>query len=188
MQGRPGTALIVVICALAVGVASSFAAALARPGARSNPIPLRQEASVRETWLMKVVSVTPNADDLVRKASKGSSRARVPTGKEDYLVRLSVMYVGAGRGALGDVLDYIETMGRAGRLYDSIANGCPGTWPSPSFQEAGHRHRTVIPSTWHKGNLCYLAASEDAASLRMFVYPIYPPSTELSRTMWFALR
>ena len=174
-------------CALAVGGTSALAATVVRPGARSNPVPIGQEASVRENWLMKVVSVTPRADDLVRRASKGSQRARVPAGKQDYLVRLSVMYVGSGRGALGDLLDYVETISH-GTLYDSVANGCPGTWPSPSFQDAGHLSRTVIPSTWHAGNLCYLVASKHAMSLRMFVYPIYPPSTEVSRTMWFALR
>ena len=185
MHGRRG-ATIAMGCALAVGGTGALAATVVRPGVRTNPVPFGQEASVRENWLMKVVSATPRADDLVRRASKGSQRARVPAGKQDYLVRLSVMYVGSGRGALGDLLDYVETISH-GTLYDSVANGCPGTWPSPSFQDAGHLNRTVIPSTWHAGNLCYLVASKHARSLRMFVYPIYPPSTEVSRTMWFAL-
>lgn len=99
MHGRRG-ATIAMGCALAVGGTSALAATVVRPGARSNPVPIGQEATVRENWLMKIVSVTPRAGDLVRRASKGSQGARVPAGKQDYLVRLSVMYVGSGRGVL----------------------------------------------------------------------------------------
>jgi hypothetical protein len=174
-------------CALSVRRSTRVAATFAPPGARANPISLGQEANVRENWLMKVVSVRPDADDLVLRTSNNRADAQVPAGKKDFLVQLSVMFLGAGRGDLGELIGYAETVGPHGTLYDNIANGCPGTWPSPSFQGVAHRKQTVIPSTWHTGNACYLVASADAARMRMFVYPIYPPSTEYSRTMWFAL-
>jgi hypothetical protein len=182
---RPKTATT---CVLSVRRSIRVAATFFPPGARANPIALGQEANVRENWLMKVVSVRPDADDVVLRASNNRADAQVPGGKQDFLVQLSVMFLGAGRGDLGELIGYVETVGHHATLYDNIANACPGTWPSPSFQGVAHRKLTVIPSTWHTGNVCYLVASADAARLRMFVYPIYPPSNEYSRTMWFALR
>ena len=83
----------------------------------------------RENWLMKVVSVTPRADGLVRRASKGSQRARVPAGKQDYLVRLSVM----SRIRRSDLGDLLITSRRSshGTLYDSVRTAVPAR-ASPS--------------------------------------------------------
>ena len=177
-------------CSLSVRRSTRVTVTFVPPGARQNPIPLGQIATVREDWLLKVVSVTPHADDLVLAASHNSPDAQVPQGKEDYMVRLSAMYVGgsSGGGDLGNgLIGWIETTGSSGLVpYDTVVNGCPGTWPPRSFQHA--RGQIVSSGEWHTGNVCYLIASQDADSLKMFVSPSYPPSNESAPIVWFALR
>jgi hypothetical protein len=174
-------------CSLRVRRSTRVTATFLRPGAKQNPIPIGQPATVREDWILKVVSVTPRADDLVLAASNNAPDAQVPPGKQDFMVLLSATYVGGTSGDLGNgLIGWVEVVGSRLVAYDPLLNGCPETWPSPSFQHA--RGQVVSTGEWYTGNVCYLIASTDADSLEMFVSPLYPPSTECSPTIWFALR
>jgi hypothetical protein len=126
--------------------------------------------------------VTPNANDLVLAASHNEPFAKPPPGAQDYMVSLSLTYLGGGSSNPGiGMLGLIEAVGSHNAIYDTNTDPCPGSLPEPSFKYWG---KDVFSGQTVTGNICYLIASNDANSLRLFVY-----SGESNREkVWFVVR
>lgn len=169
-------------CVVRVRRSTRLSATFVPPGAEQNPIPLGKAAVVRKVWRMTVRSVTPNANDLVLAANNGDPFAKPPPGAQDYMVSLSLTYIGGGSSDPGiGMIGLVETVGSHGKVYDTNTDPCPGSWPDPSLK---NWNKDVFSGQTVTGNICYLIAANDAASLRLFVY-----SGENNRDkVWFALR
>ena len=141
-------------CVLRVQRSTRVKATFVPPGARANPIPLGKAAVVRKDWLMKVVGVTPNANDLVLAANDNDPGVLPPPGAQDFMVTLTITYRGGGSGNLGiGMLGLVETIGSHNVIYDTNTTPCPGAWPPPSFKSTQQK---VFSGQTVTGNLCYL--------------------------------
>jgi hypothetical protein len=170
-------------CTLRLRRAATVSVKLLPPGASSaNPIPLGVAAVVRKVWSMKVVSVTPNANDQVLAACNYDPNCQTPPGAQEYMAGLSVTYKGGGSAGVGiGLIGLVETIGSHRTSYDTNTTPCPGPWPAPSFR---YTEQKVFSGQTVSGNVCYQIAHNDADSLVMFVYS----GENDSQKVWFALR
>jgi len=147
----------------AKGVAATFAP----PGSsRANPIPLGQTAPIADGFRLKVVSVTPDA------------RLGPPApGGQNFVVLLTVTYVGGGTGDLLPLINNLDAAGTHGGTYTTYENGCHA--PPPALGESGF---DIFSGQSVTGNICWQIVGSDAAGLVLFIGPGF------THTTWFALR
>ena len=132
---------------------------------------------------MRVVSVTPNANDVVASVkSYGLAVNRPPAkGAQYFMVRLALHYVGGGKGDTNAVLGLLYAVGKHKASYSSGQDYC-GTIPNPVRFEVFSGQSVV-------GNECWEIASNDSSTLRHFVgNPDGYSTNGYSRRVWFALR
>lgn len=179
----PPCAAAVPACKLTVTRAATVAVTFLAPGTQANPIQVGHAWPVRDGWRMKVGSVTANANAQVLAAANNASFAQVPPGAQDFMVSISATYTGGGSGDLSTgLVGLVETVGAHNAIYDTNTTPCPGSaWPSPSLQNT---EQQVFSGQSVTGNVCYLIAANDAASLVMFVYS----GANDQNRIWFALR
>jgi hypothetical protein len=159
-------------------------AASARIGSRSRPVPFRHAAAIGAGWRMRVLAVAPNATRRVLAAGDRYAEAPAPGG-QDYLIAVEATYVGGGKSVFAgyDAGERLRAFGRHGVIYDRSKDGCASHLPRPDLE---NNYRDVFSGRTVRGNICFQIASNDAASLRLFVTP--PLLTNGGHQVWFALR
>ena len=157
-------------CTLRPHHASHVTATFAPPGStRANPIPLGQTAPIGDGFRLKVVSVTPAA------------QLGVPPnpGGQNFVVLLTVTYVGGGKGDLLPLINNLDAAGTHGGTYTTYENGCHAPLPPPVLGESGF---DIFAGQSVTGNICWQIVGSDAAGLVLFIGPGF------THTTWFALR
>jgi len=154
-------------CTLRPRRANGVGATFAPPGStRANPIPLGQTAPIADGFRLKVVSVTPDA------------RLGPPApGGQNFVVLLTVTYVGGGTGDLLPLINNLDAAGTHGGTYTTYENGCHA--PPPALGESGF---DIFSGQSVTGNICWQIVGSDAAGLVLFIGPGF------THTTWFALR
>lgn len=156
-------------CGLRLRRASAAAATFASPGStRANPIPLGQAAPVGDGFRLKVVSVTPAAQ----------LGPPVPGG-QNFVVLLTVTYVGGGKGDLLPLINNLDAAGTHGAIYTTYQNGCHAPLPPPALGESGF---DIFSGQSVTGNICWQIVGSEAAGLVLLIGPGF------THTTWFALR
>lgn len=147
-----------------------MAATFAPPGSTgANPVPLGQTAPIADGFRLKVVSVTPDAQLSVP----------APVGAQNFVVLLTVTYVGGGKGDLLPLINNLDAAGTHDATYTTYENGCHAALPPPTLGDSGF---DIFSGQSVSGNICWQVASNDAASLELFI------GSGFTHTTWFALR
>lgn len=153
-----------------------------QPGSRAKPIPIGKTAAIGGGWWMRVLAVTPNANQqvlAVKRSDGGPANSPPPPGAQDFMVRLSLTYLGKGKNDTVLVVDYgLKAMGVHNKQY-TAANSC-GQWPEPSLQHSSE----VLSGNSVQGNVCLQIAANDAKTLKLYTAD---PVARLKQ-VWFALR
>ena len=158
-------------CVVRVQRTTRVSATFVAPGAKTNPIPFRATADVGQGFKLRVNSVTPDATDLF------GPNFRPPPGAQPYMALITVTYTGGGKGSVAYFRNHLWAQGSNNVKYDFDNDYC-GPWPEPSLQYAGD----LFSGQSVTGNVCFMIASNDAASLMFFT------ETEYQQQVWFALR
>jgi hypothetical protein len=146
------------------------------PGDRLNPYPLGTPVQLVQGWKVKVNSAIINADAQVEAVN---GNVPPPAGAQYSLVNLSMTYTNGGSGDLGFFAQgYLGTEGAGNAGY--AADGQCET-PAPDLGVVGQ----VFSGQTETGNLCFLIASNDAATL-LLNGPAVVGNVQLP--VWFALR
>jgi hypothetical protein len=157
-------------CTLRPRRANGVAATFAPPGStRANPIPLGQDAPIADGFRLKVVSVTPDAQLGVPPAPGG----------QNFVVLLTVTYVGGGKGDLLPLINNLDAAGTHGGTYTTYENGCHAPLPPPALGESGF---DIFSGQSVTGNICWQIVGSDAGGLVLFI------GSGFTHTTWFALR
>jgi hypothetical protein len=178
-----------VVASLVLGCAGALADA--GPGTQEHPIALHHPASVGGEWQMTVLSVTPNAEQAFGAGESctgnpvhcSAIHVTPPAGAEGYMIGVSLRYLGAGSSSTETVV--IIAIGSHDFPY-------PGQDCDRSDLVEG---LAVFPGQAATGKVCFVIASNDATTLRLFVKTT--PNTfqrspsllnpNIGKTLWFAL-
>ncbi|MHB8695770.1 MAG: hypothetical protein ACYDHH_31520 [Solirubrobacteraceae bacterium] len=126
---------------------------------------------------MKVVSVTWN----VSQRTLGLGNEPLPRGAQNVVVKIAIKYTGGGSGNSQAVVDSMNAVGAHKAVYH--ANGiCLGN------AEFGDGGLSVYSEQTTTGTACFKIATNDAATLKLFVYRPFLGLTNPGPRKWFALR
>jgi hypothetical protein len=126
-------------------------------GTRENPIPLGQTARIHPDWEMTVVSVTPDAADLI--LGEDSFNEPPAEGQQFFLATVRLTYVGETSDEF-----YVSDLNAVGQSavgynqFDDYCGSIPDELPSRELFTGG----TI------EGNVCWSVATEDADSLVLY--------------------
>ena len=195
---RLTSALTVALIALATSGSTQATAAplasgsFAELGNPDHPFPLRHTGSVFGHWQLRVDSVTPRANRLVKRLTPLDPLV-VRDLPQDFMVLVTATYTGPDHARLRNLTDRVGTYGKLKfpmviRVGFGEINDCgPGkvSLPPPDLQPLiGRNYRVASGQSVH-GHICFSIAHADAASLRLWVQP--PFGSLGSRWIWFAL-
>lgn len=141
---------------------------------RDNPVPIGEEERVGDYEVM-VLSVTPNADDIV--AAENQFNEPPAPGNQFFLVQVAVTYLGTETGTPWVDLDF-QAVGDSNASYTTYNDTC-GVIPSPGYEVA-----ELFEGGSAEFNVCWQIDSEDADSLVMYVEPSLALDEE---PVWFSL-
>ena len=134
-------------------------------GSRDNPIPFGQTAKIHPDWEMTVISVTPDAADLL--LTEDSFNEPPADGQQFFLATVRLTYVGETSDEF-----YVSDLNAVGQSavgynqFDDYCGSIPDELPSRELFTGG----TI------EGNVCWSIATEDADSL--VLYDNYGPSED----------
>jgi hypothetical protein len=134
-------------------------------GTRANPIPFGQTVKIHPDWEMTVVSVTPDATELI--LGEESFNEPPAEGHQFFLATVRLTYIGETSDEF--YVSDLNAVGQSAVSYNQFDDYC-GTIPDelPS--------REVFTGGTIEGNVCWSIESEDADSL--VLYDNYGPSEE----------
>ncbi len=175
-----------------VGQQHQAVASVSHRNTQDNPVPLHANGGAYDGWQLRITSVTPKAVSLL-----GTQTQTVPVHGQEFMVSVSARFSGGGHTAVRDLFRRMYVLGSHNVFYlaDSGDLNCSTT--PPKHQEHVSRPlneatRDVFPATTVKGHLCFQIATNDVASLVLYVDP---PGCNKSKTtdtctrhVWFALR
>ena len=125
---------------------------------------------VRRGWSLRVVSVVPNATDLILAASRSEGRTPTPPeeGKQYFTATISAKYIGAGSNALtmrdldaaGDATNIVYEAGCGDRYFNPTT--IPNALPANTLDQV-----EVLPGGTIEGVVCWEIDSRDAPTLKM---------------------
>ncbi len=126
-------------------------------GSRENPVPFGQTVQIHPDWEMTVVSVTPDATDLI--LAENSFNEPPVDGQQFFLATVRLTYI-------GDTSDefYVSDLNAVGQSavsynqYDDYCGTIPDELPSRELFTGG----TI------EGNVCWSIESEDVNSLVLY--------------------
>ena len=122
-----------------------------------------------------VLSVTPNADDLV--AAENEFNDPPAAGEQFFIARLSVTYTGSETGNPAFDLNY-QSVGDSSASYTTFDNSC-GLVPDDEY---------TLTELFEGGsaefNVCWAIDRDDADSLEMYVEPLFDFNSD---RVWFSL-
>jgi hypothetical protein len=134
-------------------------------GTRENPIPFGQTARIHPDWEMTVVSVTPDAAELI--AGEGSFIEPPTAGYQYFVATVRLTYVGETSDTF--FVSDLSAVGQSAVGYNQFDDYCgmiPNELPSRELFTGG----TI------EGNVCWIVAAVDVDSL--VLYDNYGPSEE----------
>jgi len=127
-------------------------------GTRENPVPKGTTAAVGQRWALRVISVTPNANEAVKKENSYNDPPK--PGHQFFIARVSLTYVAEGSGKYGG--DYsLRGVGPAAVEYTVIDNDC-GVVPDEM------NDREVFKGGSLEGNVCWEIQAGDASGMALF--------------------
>jgi hypothetical protein len=135
-------------------------------GTRENPLPIGTPARLAGTWIVTVVSVTPDATEEVLAENQFNSPPEA--GSQFFMARIRATYAGDG-SARFDGGFRLRTLGATAVVWTTFGNSCgviPDSLPDPEVFYGG----TI------EGNLCWEIPGADAGSLRMLDDPFLEDS------------
>lgn len=125
---------------------------------------------VQRGWALRVVSVVPNATDLILAASRSEGRTPTPPeeGKQYFTATISAKYIGAGSDALtmrdldaaGDATNIVYEAGCGDRYFNPTT--IPNALPANTLDQV-----EVLPGGTIEGVVCWEIDSRDAPTLKM---------------------
>lgn len=125
---------------------------------RENPIPRGTAADLSDGWRLSVVSVTPNANDIVLRQNPFNPPPQ--PGHQFYIARVTVTRTGSTSAAFsGDIR--LRAVGAAAVTYTTFDNRC-GVYPDrlPGVE--------VFTGGTITGNVCWQIRASDADSLVLY--------------------
>jgi hypothetical protein len=152
-------ARFILVIAAAFALAPNGLGANPPRGSKAFPIPVGQYASIGSGWRMKVISVRPNVSP--KAAGYGSDE---PAGTGTYVVHISLQFVGHGTNNIQKVLGRMAVIGIHKITYANAAP-CLGTWKTT------YGYVQVSSGDTTKGDVCFQDRANDAATMRLFVFP-----------------
>jgi hypothetical protein len=164
-------------CALRPKKASSVGVTFVPPGARENPYAIGQTGAIGNGWNLRVVSVTPNANDQVVAYHDpgGFENHPPPPGAQDFMASIILTYTGGGSSnAFDNVLDLLDAEGSHNARYAYYSCGVP---PAPNFENVSG---DLFSGQSITGNVCFQIAVNDVDTLLATVDVVKP--------VWWALR
>ena len=133
------------------------------------------ETGVVGDYEITVLSVTPNADDLV--AAENEFNDPPAAGEQFFIARLSVTYTGSETGNPALDLNY-QSVGDSSASYTTFDNSC-GVVPDDEY---------TLTELFEGGsaevNICWAIDRDDADSLEMYVEPLFDFNSD---RIWFSL-
>lgn len=142
---------------------------------RKNPLPFGTSGTIGD-YSVKVVSVTPNANDEV--AAENQFNDPPATGHQFYIARVSMTYNGSGSGNPAFDLNF-QAVGRSSVGYSTFDNSC-GVVPDDPITSADD----LFSGGTVEFNECWAIKSSDADSLVMYVEPSFSYN---AKPVWFSL-
>ncbi|MCY4086251.1 MAG: calcium-binding protein [Actinomycetia bacterium] len=143
-------------------------------GSRANPIPVGQAATLHDSWVVTVNSVTPNATGLVLAENQFNDPPEA--GRQFFIVNISATYTGQGSDWFNS--SRLEAVGPSAVAYSTLGDSCgviPGDFPD---------FTNVFTGGTVTGNICWSVRSSDAGSLVMFDDDVF---LDDSQRVWFKL-
>lgn len=138
--------------------------------------PLRVgEIGVVGNYEITVLSVIPNADDLV--AAENQFNDQPGAGEQFFIARVSVTYTGSETGNPAFDLNF-QSVGDQSSSYSTFDNGC-GVVPEDQFNAT-----ELFEGGSAEFNVCWAIDSGDADSLELYVEPLIDFDSE---RVWFSL-
>jgi hypothetical protein len=187
-----GLLVVISVVAAIVGVGNSNTS---KGSARSHPVPLHRLAAIGGGWKMRVVKVTPNANQQViavpesqiSAGATGRANHAPPAGAQDFMILVALTYTGGGKDNAGDLVNYgLHAMGAHNARYEPQSDSCGDAWPRPSLQNAG----VLYSGRGVRGNICLQIAKNDARTLMLYSGNSQHVLFEYRglKKVWFALR
>ncbi|MEZ4530671.1 MAG: hypothetical protein R2855_06525 [Thermomicrobiales bacterium] len=134
-------------------------------GTRANPIPLGETARIHPDWELTVVSVTPDATEMI--LAENTFNEPPADGQQYFLATVRLTYVGATSDQF--YVSDLNAVGQSAVGYNQFDDDC-GTIPNELPT------RELFTGGTIEGNVCWAIASADADSL--VLYDNYGPSDE----------
>jgi len=141
---------------------------------RTSPIEVRTTAPI-EDYTVSVISVTPNATDIVLSANQFNDPPSI--GNQFFMTRLSVTYKGTETGTPWLDLNF-QTVGDKNTSYTTFNNSC-GSYPDDPYNIA-----ELFEGGSVEFNVCWEIDSVDQDSLVMYVEPAFSFDAD---KIWFSL-
>ena len=141
---------------------------------RSNPIDVGESGDVGD-YDVTVLSVTPNADDLV--AAENQFNDPPPADGQFFIARVSVTYTGSETGNPAFDLNF-QSVGDGSTSYTIFNNSC-GVYPDQSYNATD-----LFEGGTAEFNVCWAIDSDDADSLVMYIEPLLDFNSD---PVWFSL-
>lgn len=141
----------------AVSDESGDSSTSAATGTREDPIPMGQPVQFGDDWELTVLSVTPDATDLVM--SESSFNDPPAEGRQFFIVTLRVTYTGDSSDQFNGW--DLRTVGQSAVSYSQWAEDCGRIPDQLSSTE-------LFPGGTIEGNVCWPIAVEDADSLVLY--------------------
>lgn len=148
----------------------------AEPGTRESPLPIGTTAEIGGGWVASVVSVTPNANDLIAQTNQFNDLPE--PGYQFFLVTIQATYEGEGSSVL-PAGNTFSVVGDSSVAYTTYGPGC-GVLPDPFQFTDVFEGGTIV------GNVCFAVQSSDVDSLVMFSEDFVTFDRDIR--VWFALR
>src|SRR5262249_18623399 len=139
-------------------------------GSALHPIRLRTTGGVGDGWRLRILSVTPNADSLVKDYGTNAVKT-VPPKAQDVMLTISAKYTGGGEAFVQDFMTGLNVIGKHHAKYPltSGLNGCgPGEGKLPAPDLGSVTDDQVFSGRTLTGHICFQIAANDAASLRLY--------------------
>jgi hypothetical protein len=149
------------ILSAVVVLLSLAGSAFAEIGTMDNPIPIGQAVNLSIGWQLKVLSVVPNADNIIRNENSVNSPPK--DGYQFFLARLEIKNIGSDVSQFNDF-----DLNAVGASLIAYGHEIGGTIPDPIPTN------DVFPGGVLTGNTLWEIKSSDASSLVMYHKNVKP--------------
>jgi hypothetical protein len=130
-------------------------------GSRENPVPLGTVVDLGDGWRIKVISVTPNANEVIQATNEFNTPPKA--GHQFFIARIWAKYTGTESSYFGGIYR-LRSVGSQAVSYSTFGKSCgvvPDELPDPEIFTGG-----VIA-----GNICWEIRAGDETNLERLTKP-----------------